>query len=133
MDRFGLEEAARARTDELGEDEPWRAYVRLRLGVYEKLLEDAEQLLEQRYLHNNIELLREMRRMAYPTALATMSHRYQVERIRAVLGLEEAFAVIATAEDISRGKPDPEIDLLVAEKMGVPAGPGLPSLPAWSS
>jgi beta-phosphoglucomutase-like phosphatase (HAD superfamily) len=39
-----------------------------------------------------------------------------------VLGLEEAFDVIATAEDISRGKPDPEIDLLVAEKMGVPAG-----------
>jgi hypothetical protein len=50
------------------------------VGVYEKLLEDPDLLLEQRYPHN-IELLREIRRQGYPTALATMSHRFQVEHI----------------------------------------------------
>ena len=121
VQRFGLKEAARARMSEFGEEEPWRAYVRVRVGIYEKLLEDSDLLLEQRYPHN-IELLQEMRREGYPTALATMSHRYQVEHVLSVLGLEDAFDVVATADDIRRGKPDPEIDLLVAKKMGVPAG-----------
>ena len=46
--------------------------------------------------------------------------RYQVEHILSVLCLEDAFDVVATADDISRGEPDPEIDLLVAKKMGLP-------------
>ena len=46
--------------------------------------------------------------------------RYQVEHILSVLGLEDAFDMVATADDISRGEPDPEIDLLVAKKMGLP-------------
>ena len=117
--RFGLEEATRKRMDELGEDEPWRVHVRIRTAIYEDILADTELLLKQRYPHN-IELLRELRGEGYPTALATMSHRYQVERVLSVLGLEDAFDVIATADDIRRGKPDPEIDLLVAEKMGIP-------------
>lgn len=119
MRRFGLEEAARERMAGLGEEEPWRAYVRIRLDIYDKLLEDRDLLLEKRYPHN-IELLHQMRREGYPTALATMSHRYQVERMLSVLGLEDAFDVVAAMDDVQRGKPDPEIDLLVARKMGLP-------------
>ncbi len=119
MQRFGLEEEARKRMEEFGEDEPWRVLVKIRVGIYEALLEDSGLLLEKRYPHN-IEMLRELRREGYPTACATMSHRYQVERVLSVLGLEDAFDVVATADDIQNGKPDPEIDLLVAQKMGVP-------------
>lgn len=119
MHRFGLEAAARERMADLGEEEPWRALVKIRVGVYEALLEDSGLLLEKRYPHN-IEMLRELRREGYPTACATMSHRYQVERVLSVLGLEDAFDLVATADDIQNGKPDPEIDLLVAKKMGVP-------------
>lgn len=119
MQRFGLEEAARERMTDAGEEEPWRVLVKIRVGIYESLLEDSNLLLEQRYPHN-IEMLRELRHEGYPTACATMSHRYQVERVLSVLGLEDAFDVVATADDIQNGKPDPEIDLLVAEKMGVP-------------
>ena len=61
-----------------------------------------------------------MRREGYPTALATMSHRHQVERVLSVLGLSEAFDVIATMEDVQRGKPDPEIDLFVSREMELP-------------
>jgi beta-phosphoglucomutase len=119
MHRFGLEEAARERMTEADGGEPWRTFVRVRLGVYEKLLEDSELLLRQRYTHN-IELVRRMRGEGYPTALATMSHRYQVEKMLPVIGLEDAFDVVATMDDVRRGKPDPEIDLLVAQKMGIP-------------
>ncbi|MGH3087167.1 MAG: HAD family hydrolase, partial [Rubrobacteraceae bacterium] len=115
--RFGLEEAARKRMAELGE-EPWRVLVRIRHGIYEALLRDTDLLLKQRYPHN-IELLREMRREGYPTACATMSYRHQVERVLSVLGLEDAFDAIASADEIERGKPDPEINFLVAEKLGV--------------
>ncbi len=117
--RFGLEEAARARMSEFGEDEPWKVLVNIRHGIYEAMLEDTDLLLKQRYPHN-IDLLRGMKSRGYPTGLATMSHRYQVDRVLSVLGLADAFDVVATADDISRGKPDPEIDLLVAERMGLP-------------
>ncbi len=117
--RFGLEAAARKRMDESGEEEPWQVLVRIRYGIYEALLEDSDLLLEKRYPHN-IALLQKLRGEGYPTACATMSHRHQVDRILSVLGLGDDFDVIATADDIQRGKPDPEIDLLVAEKMGVP-------------
>ena len=93
--------------------------MRIRHGIYATLLEDSELLLKQRYPHN-IDLLRQMRREGYPTACATISHRPQVERVLSVLGLEDTFDVIATMNDVQRGKPDPEIDLLVARKMGVP-------------
>ncbi|HKH77720.1 MAG TPA: hypothetical protein VKA51_12245, partial [Rubrobacteraceae bacterium] len=66
VERFGLEEAARARMADLGETEPWRVLVRLRHGIYDEILADAELLLGQRYQHN-IDLLLQMRREGYPT------------------------------------------------------------------
>jgi beta-phosphoglucomutase len=119
VQRFGLEEAASERMEEFGEEEPWQVLVGIRHGIYEALLQDTDLLLEKRYPHN-IELLQELRGEGYPTACATMSHRHQVDRVLSVLVLEDDFDVIATADDIERGKPDPEIDLLVAEKMGLP-------------
>lgn len=115
--RFGLEEAARSMAD--GDEEPWQVFVRVRRGIYEELLADADLLLEKRYPHN-IELLRRMRSEGYPTACATMSHREQVVRVLSTLGLADSFDMISTADDVRRGKPDPEIDLLVAKKLGLP-------------
>ena len=119
MRRFDLESAARKRLDEFGEEEPWRVLVDIRVAIYEEILKDTDLLLQKRYPHN-IELLREMRNEGYPTACATMSHRVQVDRVLSVLGLEDAFDVIATMDDVTRGKPDPEIYGLVSQKMNVP-------------
>ena len=119
MYRFDLESAAREIMSEEDADEPWRAFVRVRLGIYEELLEDRDLLLRQRYPHN-IGLVRWARDEGYGTALATMSHRYQVEIMLDVLDLADAFDVVATMEDVERGKPDPEIDLLVARKLDLP-------------
>lgn len=120
LERFDLGAAARARMGDFGVDEPWQAYVEIRLQDYEEMLGDTALLLRQRYPHN-IDLLLELRE-DYPTGLSTMSRRYQVERMLAVLELEDLFDVVATRDDVERGKPDPEIDLLVAGKLGVPPG-----------
>lgn len=119
MERFGLEAAARDRTEEFEVEEPWEAFVQIRLQVYEDLLADPDLLLKQRYPHN-IELLYNLRDKGYRMSLATMSHRYQVHHVLDVLGLSDAFELVATRDDVERGKPDPEIDLLVSSKLGVP-------------
>ncbi len=42
MERFGLEEAARARMKEFGVDRPWQAYVQIRLRIYDEMLCDPK-------------------------------------------------------------------------------------------
>jgi HAD superfamily hydrolase (TIGR01509 family) len=119
VERFGLEEAARGRMEEFEIEEPWEALVGVRLQVYEDLLADPDLLLKQRYPHN-IELLHALRQEGYRMTLATMSRRYQVTQILDVLDLSDAFELVATRDDVERGKPDPEIDLLISNKLGVP-------------
>jgi HAD superfamily hydrolase (TIGR01509 family) len=121
MRRFGLEEAARKRMLEFGVEEPWRAYVRIRLRIYESLLSDPERVLAVRYPHN-LALLSDVRRQGYPTALATQSHREEALRVLEILGITDQFDAIATREDVEHGKPDPEMHLLVARELGVEPG-----------
>lgn len=119
VERFGLEEAAGERIEEFDVEEPWEAFVEVRLQIYEDLLADPDLLLEQRYPHN-IELLHTLRQEGYRMTLATMSHRYQVLQVLDVLGLSEEFELVATRDDVERGKPDPEIDFLISKKLNVP-------------
>jgi beta-phosphoglucomutase len=116
--RFGLEEAARSRMADFGVKTPWQAYVRVRLQIYDSLLSDRDLILSHRYPHN-IALLREMCAEGYLTGLATMSHTEQAQRVLSILGLTDAFDVVATRDDVEHGKPGPEIDLLVARELGV--------------
>lgn len=116
--RFGLEGAARARMAEFGVKAPWQAYVQIRLRVYEGLLADPDLVEAHRYPHNVV-LLHEVRRLGYPTGLATMSHCEQARRVLGILGLADEFDVIATHDDVDQPKPDPEIDLLVARELGI--------------
>jgi HAD superfamily hydrolase (TIGR01509 family) len=121
LGRFGLEEAAAVRMAEFGAKAPWQAYVQVRLRIYEELLADRDLVEAQRYPHN-IALLHEIRRLGYPTGLATMSHLGQAQRVLGILGLGDDFDVVATRDDVEHGKPDPEIDLLVARELGVEPG-----------
>ena len=54
-------------------------------------------------------------------ALASSAPRLNLEAILKALGLEEFFDAVASAEDVSRGKPDPQIFLAAAAKVGVAA------------
>ncbi|MGF1472876.1 MAG: HAD family hydrolase [Rubrobacteraceae bacterium] len=119
VERFELQEPAEERMSEFEADAPWEVLVAIRLKIYEELIADPEKLREQRYQHN-IDLLHELKQEGYRLALATMSHRYQVVKVLDILGLEDDFDLVVTTDDVERGKPDPEIDLLIARDFGLP-------------
>jgi beta-phosphoglucomutase-like phosphatase (HAD superfamily) len=62
----------------------------------------------------------ELWREGCPMLLTTMSRRHHVRRVLSVLDLADTFDVVATRNYVRRGKPNPEIDLLAAKKLGVP-------------
>ena len=53
-------------------------------------------------------------------ALVTSTPRANIDFVLGQTGLAEAFETIVAAEDVSRGKPDPEGYLLAAGRLGVP-------------
>jgi len=56
----------------------------------------------------------------YPMAVASGGIHRLVERTVRALGLETSFQAICTAEDVERGKPEPDLFLLAADRLGVP-------------
>jgi beta-phosphoglucomutase family hydrolase len=65
------------------------------------------------------ECLGELSKRQIPCAIGSSTHRLNIDTILSVLGLENYFAAIVTAEDVSRGKPDPEVFLAAAGRIGV--------------
>jgi beta-phosphoglucomutase family hydrolase len=63
--------------------------------------------------------LRTLQAEAIPCVIASSTHRENITTTLGVLGLEEFFADIVTAEDVKRGKPDPEVFLTAAQRIGV--------------
>jgi beta-phosphoglucomutase-like phosphatase (HAD superfamily) len=118
MERFGLEEAARAQMDAYNTPTPWQAFVQKRMGIYESMISDPDILLEYRCPYN-VGLLKWARREGYMTGLATMSHCQQASAVLQMLHLKSDFNFIATVDDVDYGKPDPEIYHLVAKELGV--------------
>jgi beta-phosphoglucomutase len=119
--RFNLGDAARGRTAEFGVREPWEVFSAMRLRDYEATLAD-EALLRAHAYPRAIALLRAVRRDGYRTALCSMSYRDQVERVLDALDLAAEFDVVLARDDVRRPKPDPEIDLEAARRLGlVPA------------
>ena len=116
--RLGLEEPARARISELRVAAPWQAFARLQTAAYNQLL-DEPGVLQRAQLPHAVSLLHEVRRQGYKTALATMSYRREVQRVLDALGWTDVFDAVVTADDVQRGKPDPEVYLCVAQTLAI--------------
>lgn len=56
----------------------------------------------------------------YPVSVASGGEREVVVRTLELIGLGQTFPVVVTAEDVTHGKPAPDMFLLAAERMGVP-------------
>jgi HAD superfamily hydrolase (TIGR01509 family) len=56
-----------------------------------------------------------------PAAVASGGGRHVVDAALRATGIRELFGVITTPEDVTHGKPAPDLFLLAAQKMGVPA------------
>jgi HAD superfamily hydrolase (TIGR01509 family) len=67
-------------------------------------------------------LLDHLRAAGLPAAVATSSRRAYADRLLVRHGVADRFAFVLASEDVTRGKPDPEIYQTAAERFGVPAG-----------
>ncbi|WFB37196.1 HAD family phosphatase [Kiritimatiellota bacterium B12222] len=56
-----------------------------------------------------------------PTIVGTSTQRANVELIFECMGLAPFFQAVVSSEDVSRGKPDPEVFLKAANKAQIPA------------
>jgi beta-phosphoglucomutase-like phosphatase (HAD superfamily) len=80
---------------------------------YEKLLPEAQPVVRV------VELVREYHGR-YPMVVASGGIRRLVEKTVAAVGLSGHFAALCTAEDVSRGKPEPDLFLFAASRISVP-------------
>jgi HAD superfamily hydrolase (TIGR01509 family) len=65
------------------------------------------------------ELLDLLERMGLPKGVATSSPRGLLEELLGRFELGPRFAATVAAEDVARGKPEPDVYLLAAERLGV--------------
>lgn len=67
-----------------------------------------------------VDLLHHLHEKRFLLAIASGAIRKSVDVVLQTLGVADFFPVLCTAEDVTHGKPDPEIFLLAAQKLGVP-------------
>ena len=65
------------------------------------------------------EILTFLRERNIPVGLATSTHRVRTDRRLELCGLGEYFQAVTTGDEVSRGKPDPEIYLTTCRKLGL--------------
>ena len=61
--------------------------------------------------------LDELRRYGIPCAIGSSTERLNIDTILRVLGIGHYFSAIVSAEDVSHGKPDPEVFLTAAQRI----------------
>jgi beta-phosphoglucomutase family hydrolase len=67
------------------------------------------------------EFLRALNAAGVPCAVGSSTERLNIDTIMGVIGLGACFATIVSADDVTKGKPDPQVFLLGAQRLGVPA------------
>ncbi len=119
VEKLDLEEDLTPLMPQHDASEPWQVLTSMRTSIYDDMVADPQVIRDNQWPHT-IGLLRVARETYCRTGLATMSYRKEVLHVLRALELEESLDVILTREDVQRPKPDPEIYLLAAEKLGVP-------------
>jgi HAD superfamily hydrolase (TIGR01509 family) len=88
------------------------------------LMDELHELVMEEALHDipvrpgALDLLAAIREAGVPVALASNSARAFVERTLHGAGLDGAFAIVVTAEDVAHGKPEPDIYLEACRLLG---------------
>ncbi|HVY27841.1 MAG TPA: HAD family phosphatase [Polyangiaceae bacterium] len=81
---------------------------------YERFLETVQPVAEVVALARRVAA-------THPVSVASGSERKVVLRTLELIGLGQTFPIVVTPEDVLHGKPAPDMFLLAAERMGVPA------------
>ena len=70
-------------------------------------------------IRNSIELVKSLKEKGYEVAIATSSHTIKMDAELKELGIDHLFDVKINGDHIKKGKPNPEIFLVAAKKLGV--------------
>jgi beta-phosphoglucomutase len=65
------------------------------------------------------ELIESLHQAGFAQAIGSSAPRANLELILRLTGIESFFAALITSEDTQRGKPDPQVFLLAAQRLGV--------------
>lgn len=66
-----------------------------------------------------VEFIRALNKESIPCAVGSSTPRANLEQALDVTGLRPYFTAWATSEDVSRGKPEPDVYLKAAQKIGI--------------
>jgi HAD superfamily hydrolase (TIGR01509 family) len=110
-------EAFRHLLDVTGLDEPIERLRDESREIFRSLLDGHLQPMPALF-----ELLELLERIGLPKGVATSSPRHYMEELLSRYRLLPRFAMTLTAEDVARGKPEPDVYLKAAEVLGVAAG-----------
>ena len=69
-----------------------------------------------------VEWLHRLHEAGVPCAVASSTHRLNIDAVLERIGLQKAFRAIISAEDVKHGKPNPEVFVKAAERLGAVAG-----------
>jgi HAD superfamily hydrolase (TIGR01509 family) len=108
----GLEDTVRQLNAQFGANLDPGAIVRHQRQLYEELAMTLEPI------EVVVEIARRERERA-KLGVASGSGRHHVERSLTVTKMRDLFSVVVCQEDVTRGKPEPEMFLLAANKLGV--------------
>jgi len=113
-----LPELAKVYPDQKKVEDVQQSILSRRLEIYQEMIVDAD-LLSGFFCPFNIGLLLGVHKDRYITALATMSHRAEAERMLDAMNIKDKLSVVVTKDNVSRGKPDPEIYLKISDMLGL--------------
>jgi len=91
----------------------------LELGQRKETIYRELFLPERKAIEGTIEFLTEAQKLGIKMAVATAAPVANMEFVLDGLDLRRFFTAITTAADVSNGKPNPEVFLVSAEKLGV--------------
>jgi HAD superfamily hydrolase (TIGR01509 family) len=66
------------------------------------------------------ELIHGLKAAGFHLAIGSSTPRANVDLVLSELGIQDLFQVIVAGEDVTKGKPDPQVFLLAAERLGIP-------------
>jgi beta-phosphoglucomutase len=69
-----------------------------------------------------VALLEGLRRAGFRQAIGSSAPRANLDLILGLMGVADYFDAVVSSEDTQRGKPDPQVFLVAAERLGVPPG-----------
>ncbi len=115
---LGLDSDLRPLMAQDGASEPWEVLTAMRTEIYDNMVADTQVIRDNQWPYT-IGLLRTAKENSCRTALATMSYREEALHVLRSLDIEESLDEVLAREDVENPKPDPEIYLLAAQKLGV--------------